>query len=142
MTSAPAVSARRFSSSRCSSTWAISSEPLRGAPIRKARSTGDWMSISCLMRISSEELLQRYIAGTAQLYPLVAQRRVEQHRARHAVIDGLVREKPPRRGADPRPLKPHRHHHLAVVRGRKIEGPVDQRVAKVRPLEVEPHLEP
>src|SRR5438876_1092055 len=41
MTCAPAVSASRSSSSRCSSTCTASSEPLRGAPTRNARSTGD-----------------------------------------------------------------------------------------------------
>src|SRR2546427_9187802 len=46
MTCAPAVSARRWSSPRCSSTCNASSEPFRGAPTRKARSVGAWISIN------------------------------------------------------------------------------------------------
>ena len=46
-TSAPAVSTRRVSSSRCSVTWRASFDPLRGAATSTARSIGSrtWISV-------------------------------------------------------------------------------------------------
>src|SRR6059036_589707 len=145
ITWSPAVSARRASSSRCSSTWRASTLPLRGAPTSSARSIGVWISISDRIRRiparggSWEELLQGDVTRTVQPHFLVAQGRVEQHRPGESVTDLLSGDEGARARPEARPLEAHRQDDAAVVLRREVERPLEQRVAEVRALEIDPY---
>src|ERR1051325_1580790 len=149
-TSAPAVSASRPSSSRWSSTCATSTEPLRGAPTRNARSTGGWMSISCRIGSDSssscssnlfQQLHKRDVPRARQSHRLRPQRGIEEHPSRHAVGEGPSREQRLRARPDAGPREPHGDDHPVVIGGRQVERPVQQRVAEVRALEIDAHFE-
>src|SRR6266699_945259 len=92
--------------------------------------------------VSPNEGLQRHVPAAVHGHPLVSERRVQQYRARQTIRHGAPREQCLRAGAHAGPLEPHRHHHAAVIGGRQIERPLQQRIAEVRPLEIHPHLEP
>src|SRR5574341_1058541 len=147
---APAVSARRASSSRCSSTCTASSLPLRGAPTSRARSIGTWTSISermggCPPRRRSrsrQEFLQRHVPRATQADALVPEWRVDDHRASQPVADLLPGDERAGAGAEPRPLEADRDHDPAVVLRREIERAFQQRVAEMGVFEIDAHLEP
>src|SRR5712692_3206320 len=143
ITSAPAVSARRASSLRCSSTRCRSADPLRGAPMRYARSIGGWMSIS--WRMAGLPLLnqpaQRHVTAAPHLDAPVAERCPQKRRARQPEPDRLPRQEPLRARADPGPLEPHRHGDQSVLLGRELERRFQQRIAEVDVLEIDAQLQ-
>src|SRR2546430_6840124 len=85
---------------------------------------------------------ERHVPFAAQRHRAVAERRVDHHPAGEPVCHSALREQRLRPRPDPRPFESYRHHHPVVVRGRQVQRALEQGVAEMRVLELDPHLEP